>query len=66
MNTAEVRDEVDCKEPDAAGFLINAAETLQELEIIVRKTGWFVKHVCLFSSTFKQSAELVSFIQSCC
>lgn len=66
MNTAEVRDELDSKEPDAASFLINPEETLWELEIIVRKTGWFVKHVCLFSSTFKQSAKPVSFIQSCC
>lgn len=62
MNTAEERDELDCKESDAASFLINPAETLQELEIIVRKTGCFVKHVCLFSSTFKQCAKLVSFI----
>lgn len=66
VNTAEVREKHYSKEPDAASFLINPEETLWELEVIVRKTGWFVKHVCLFSLTFKQSAKLVYFIQSCC
>lgn len=64
VNTAEIRDELDSKEPDAASFLIN--QTLQKLEIIVRQTGWFVKYICLFSSTFKHSAKLLSFIQACC
>lgn len=53
VNTAEVRDELDSKELDAASFLINPEEALWELEIIVRKTDWFVRPVCLLSSTFK-------------
>lgn len=56
-NTAGVRDELDFKEPDATCFLVNPEEGHLEQEIIIRKRDCFEGHICLLSSTFKQSAK---------